>query len=126
MTIYKMITDGNQVNGFTCTDVKEDNHMVKVDTYQQTTGYYEQSVNKKDKKQTGKSKTNQSQATGYVKKNKETALSSRAQKLLKNLREKYGNMDFMVADFDNSKEAKKALRILLWQSSALLSRVMAL
>ena len=31
------------------------------------------------------------------------------EKFLKNLREKYGNMDFMVADFDNSKEAKEVL-----------------
>lgn len=93
--------DLKQVNGFTCADVKEDNHMVKVNTYQQPSGYYEQLVNKSDKKQTDKTKTEQ---TKDVK-----TLSTRAQNLLKTLREKYGNMDFMVADFDSSEDAKEIL-----------------
>lgn len=75
--------------------------MVKVNTYQQTSGYYEQLVNKRDKKQTDKTKTEQ---TKDVK-----TLSTRAQNLLKTLREKYGNMDFMVADFDSSEDAKEIL-----------------
>lgn len=75
--------------------------MVKVNTYQQTSGYYEQLVNKRDKKQTDKTKTEQ---TKDVK-----TLSNRAQNLLKTLREKYGNMDFMVADFDSSEDAKEIL-----------------
>ena len=75
--------------------------MVKVNTYQQTSGYYEQLVNKRDKKQTDKIKTGQEKEV--------KALSTRAQNLLKNLKEKYGNMDFMVADFDNSEEAKEIL-----------------
>lgn len=75
--------------------------MVKVNTYQQPSGYYEQLVNKSDKKQTDKTKTEQ---TKDVK-----TLSTRAQNLLKTLREKYGNMDFMVADFDSSEDAKEIL-----------------
>ena len=74
--------DFKQVNGFTCADVKEDNHMVKVNTYQQTSGYYEQLVNKRDKKKTDKIKTGQEKEV--------KTLSTRAQNLLKNLREKYG------------------------------------
>ena len=75
--------------------------MVKVNTYQQTSGYYEQLVNKRDKKQTDKIKTGQEKEV--------KTLSTRAQNLLKNLKEKYGNMDFMVADFDSSEEAKEIL-----------------
>lgn len=36
-------------------------------------------------------------------------LSKKAQNLLEKLRQTYGNMDFMVADFDSSKEAREIL-----------------
>ncbi len=38
-----------------------------------------------------------------------TKLSKKAQNLLEKLRQTYGNMDFMVADFDSSKEAREIL-----------------
>ena len=82
--------------------------MVKVDAYQQTSGYYEQLVNKRDKKQTDKTKTGQAKDVNSLD-SKEKTLSTRAQNLLKTLREKYGNMDFMVADFDSSEDAKEIL-----------------
>ena len=39
----------------------------------------------------------------------ETQLSQKAQKLLEKLRKKYGNIDFMVGDYDNAEDAKKLL-----------------
>lgn len=39
----------------------------------------------------------------------ETQLSRKAQKLLEKLRKKYGNIDFMVGDYDNAEDAKKLL-----------------
>lgn len=42
-------------------------------------------------------------------KTKQPQLSKAAQNLLEKLRKTYGNMDFMVADYDSIEEAKKAL-----------------
>lgn len=53
--------------------------------------------------------TEKTQAAEYVDKSKEQALSRQAQDVLKQLRDKYGDMDFIVADFKNAEEAKAAL-----------------
>jgi len=47
--------------------------------------------------------------TGAVKENKTPALSSAAQKLLKELQKTYKNMDFMVADYETEEEAAEYL-----------------
>lgn len=84
--------------------------MVQVGAYQQTAGYYNHTADKAGKQQTNRSaQTERKQTAGYVDKAKEQTLSQKAQDVLKQLREKYGNMDFMVADFKNADEAKAAL-----------------
>lgn len=84
--------------------------MVQIGAYQQAAGYYNNTVNKKEKQQTSQSNlTEKTQSEGYVDKNKESTLSRQAQNVLKQLRAKYGNMGFMVADFKNTEEAKLAL-----------------
>ena len=51
-------------------------------------------------------KTNKADKTD---KNSMAQLSSRAKKLLEELKKKYGNMDFMVADYENEEEASAYL-----------------
>lgn len=84
--------------------------MVQVGTYQQAAGYYNTQVNQRERQKTDKGTyTEKAQAAGYVDKSRESTLSQRAQDLLKQLRSKYGNMDFMVADFANGDDAKEIL-----------------
>lgn len=83
--------------------------MVQVGAYQQTNGYYNNSVNSKAKQQTKTASSEKAQSTGYVDQKKESSLSRQAQDVLKRLRSKYGDMDFMVADFNNGDEAKEIL-----------------
>lgn len=84
--------------------------MVQVGAYQQTVGYYNHMADKTGKPQASRSAgTERKQTAGYVDKAKEQTLSQKAQDVLKLLREKYGDMDFMVADFKNADEAKSAL-----------------
>lgn len=84
--------------------------MVQVGNYQQATGYYNNIVNKKEKQQTSRmSSPDRTSSAGYVDKNKEATLSGKAQDVLKMLREKYKNMDFMVAEFENEDDAKAIL-----------------
>lgn len=83
--------------------------MVQVGAYQQAAGYYNQTVAKKDQQQAKAPSAKQNTKVGYVDKSKESTLSDKAQNVLKQLRAKYGNMDFMVADFENEDEAKATL-----------------
>lgn len=84
--------------------------MVQVGAYQQTAGYYNNTTDKKGKQQTSRlAEPEKTKAAGYVDKVKEQTLSQKAQEVLKRLREKYGDMDFMVADFKNAEEARTAL-----------------
>lgn len=84
--------------------------MVQVGNYQQATGYYNNTVNRKEKQQAGRmASTDKTSSAGYVDKSKESSLSAKAQDVLKMLREKYKNMDFMVADFENEDDAKSIL-----------------
>lgn len=84
--------------------------MVQVGTYQQATGYYNTQVNQRERQKTDKGTYKErAQSAGYVDKSRESTLSQRAQDLLKQLRSKYGNMDFMVADFANGDDAKEIL-----------------
>ena len=84
--------------------------MVQVGAYQKVTDYYQQTKLQKEKQQTAKADTGvKAQQTGYIDTVKEQKLSTGAQDVLKKLREAYGDMDFMVADFNGEEEAKKIL-----------------
>ncbi len=84
--------------------------MVQVGDYQQTAGYYKNTVDRKEKQQTDRSaRAEKTQNAGYVDKSREQVLSRQAQEVLKQLRDKYGDMDFMVEDFKNAEEARAAL-----------------
>lgn len=83
--------------------------MVQVGAYQQVNGYGNQAVNGKANRQTKTNAAERTQSAGYVDQKKEASLSSRAQDVLKRLRNKYGDRDFMVADFNNGEEAKEIL-----------------
>lgn len=54
-------------------------------------------------------KTSESKENAKTKKTTQPKLSERAQKLLEKLRKIYGNMDFMVADYENETDAKAIL-----------------
>ncbi len=69
-----------------------------------TGSYYNTAVQQQE--ETRKSKETTAKNT---QKTKQPQLSKAAQNLLEKLRKNYSNMDFMVADFDNSEEAKEAL-----------------
>ena len=84
--------------------------MVQVGAYQQVAGYYNNTVDKNEKQQTDRSaRAEKTQTAGYVDKNREQVLSRQAQNVLEKLRDKYSDMDFMVADFKNAEEARAAL-----------------
>lgn len=70
-------------------------------------GYYESTVNgRKEKESTQKLKSEETKKTG---KKEKVQLSDRAKKLLEELKKKYGNMDFMVANYDSEDEAASYL-----------------
>lgn len=97
--------------------------MVQIGAYQQTAGYYNNSVDRKGKQQTNRSGvTERAQASGYVDKSKEQTLSRQAQDVLKRLREKYGNMDFMVANLNDVDEVKSTIAKGTKEFSVLISR----
>lgn len=84
--------------------------MVQVGAYQQAAGYYKNTVDRREKQQADRYvESEKTQDAGYVDKSKEQALSRQARDVLKKLRDKYGDMDFMVADFKNAEEARAAL-----------------
>lgn len=69
--------------------------------YQQN--YYENTLQGKKEKEAAKTSKADKTGAGQVK------LSSRAQKLLQELKRTYGNMDFMVADYESDEEAAEYL-----------------
>lgn len=89
----------------------EDESMSKVDgysTYQKN--YYDSTI--QNKKTTDTIKKKEAVKTGKAEKTGNTApaqLSDRAQELLEKLKKKYGNMDFMVANYENDEEAAEYL-----------------
>jgi len=66
--------------------------------------YYENATKSKKAKDTAKE-----DKTEKIDKRSQVQLSDRAKKLLEELKKTYGNMDFMVADYDNEEEAAKYL-----------------
>lgn len=72
--------------------------------------YYDQSV--KNRKESDKtSKTNSAKKSNGIRKagNNPVQLSDKAKALLKELKKTYGNMDFIVADYDSEEEAASYL-----------------
>lgn len=96
--------------------------MVQIGAYQQSASYYN-TVDKKGKQQTNRSGvTERAQASGYVDKSKEQTLSRQAQDVLKRLREKYGDMDFMMANLNDVDEVKSTIAKGTKEFSVLISR----
>lgn len=84
--------------------------MVQVGAYQKVTDYYNQTKVQKEKQQSANTATPaKTQQTGYIDTVKEQKLSQGAQDVLKKLRNTYGDMDFMVADFKSGDDAKKIM-----------------
>lgn len=76
--------------------------MSKIENYYAASNYYD-TIRQNQKQKTEKSERTKTDETG------KTKLSKKAQALLEKLRQTYGNMDFMVADFDSGEEAQKIL-----------------
>ena len=75
--------------------------MNKIDAYSvYQNSYYENSVNKK-----GKNEKSQKAKTEETKKKDKVELSDREKALLQELQKTYGNMDFIVADYETDEEA---------------------
>lgn len=76
--------------------------MSRIESYYAASNYYDtiQQKRKQETEKTDRKKTNEAS---------QTKLSQKAQELLEKLRRTYGNMDFMVADFENGEDAKKIL-----------------
>ena len=87
--------------------------MIKTDGYIQSLGFYnnvdkKQSQKKEDTNNVSNKASNNVNDRSLTSFNS-TKLSDKAQNLLDSLKKKYGNMDFMVADFKNDEEAKGIL-----------------
>ncbi len=68
--------------------------------------YAANNTNAAKRKETDNAKAAGAKKNGEI---KQPRLSKAAQSLLEKLKKQYGNMDFMVADFENSEEARGAL-----------------
>lgn len=84
--------------------------MSKIGGYGVYQSMYENTVNAKktkETKQTGKQNVTEAQAAKAEKTDKENKvqLSKKAQELLEELKKTYGNMDFIVADYESDEEA---------------------
>ncbi len=78
--------------------------MTRVDQYAQN--YYNPAYVRTESPKAGKTEKTES---GRAKDKEAAKLSAGAQKVLDELKQKYGNMDFMVADFENADEARDIL-----------------
>lgn len=79
--------------------------MSKIENSYGASGYYNSQAAQKQKSKS----TKKTETTGKSNKVSQPKLSQKAQALLEKLRKTYGNMDFMVADFDKGDEAKEIL-----------------
>lgn len=81
--------------------------MNKVESYHAyRTGFYERP---KTAKEADESKTAQSKESEGAEKSGKVTLSDDAKQLLKELHKKYGNMDFIIADYETDEEAERYL-----------------
>lgn len=80
--------------------------MSKIENSYGVSGYYGSQNTQKQQKSKSTKKT---ETTGKTNKVSQPKLSKKAQELLEKLRKTYGNMDFMVADYDRGEEAKELL-----------------
>lgn len=81
-------------------------NMSKIENSYGVSGYYGSQNTQKQQKSKSTKKT---ETTGKTNKASQPKLSKKAQELLEKLRKTYGNMDFMVADYDRGEEAKELL-----------------
>ncbi|MDE6203485.1 MAG: hypothetical protein K2G19_08425, partial [Lachnospiraceae bacterium] len=95
--------------------------MINTDNYYAATDYYASAWQKqqKDAEEINGRKTQAGAQAGSTSQSK---LSNKAQALLEKLKKTYSDMDFMVADFRNEKEAKDALSRGTKEVSVLFSR----
>ncbi len=91
--------------------------MTRVDNYSAVNNYYGNAA------QAGKdsSRAEKTNGTNKAKNTEPAKLSKSAQKVLDELKKKYGKMDFMVADFEGDEEAKEILSRGTKEFSVLLS-----
>ena len=98
-----------RVNGFTIY-AKEGSYMDKIGTYSAYQKSYAESVkswkSEDIKKTEGMDKIKE---TEKVSEKEKVSLSDRAKELLKELQKKYGNMDFIIADYETDEEASALL-----------------
>lgn len=81
--------------------------MNKVESYNAyRTGFYERP---KTAKEADESKTAQAKESEGAEKSGKVTLSDDAKQLLKELHKKYGNMDFIIADYETDEEAERYL-----------------
>lgn len=83
--------------------------MINTESYYAATDYYNSSVQQKQQKEAQEVNGKRAEAGGASGSSGQSRLSDKAQALLEKLRKTYNDMDFMVADFKNAKEAKAAL-----------------
>lgn len=80
--------------------------MSRIDSYSvYQSSYYENNTAKSKKTK----ETDKTDKTGKTDKNSQVQLSDRAKKLLEELKKTYGNMDFIVADYESDEEAAQYL-----------------
>lgn len=100
-----------RVNGFTKV-AKEGSFMDKIGAYSAYQKTYAESVKSKKNQEISAKKTEESskaQETNKTSAKEQVTLSDRAKELLKELQKKYGNMDFIVADYKTDEEASALL-----------------
>ncbi|MDD6810904.1 MAG: DUF6033 family protein [Lachnospiraceae bacterium] len=85
--------------------------MSKIEGYSIYQSFYEKSVKSNKTEQTEKQKVSESKAakTDRLEKENKVTLSKDAKKLLEELKKTYGNMDFIIADYDSEEEAQEYL-----------------
>lgn len=98
-----------RVNGFTLY-AKEGSYMDKIGAYSTYQKSYAESVKSWKKEDIQKPDTDAKiKENDKVSEKEKVSLSDRAKELLKELQKKYGNMDFIIADYETDEEASALL-----------------
>ncbi len=83
--------------------------MSTIESYQTTSNFYSNAIQQKQQRDIGSVRSKKADDTNKTDKAQEPQLSRKAQDMLAKLKKMYGNMDFMVADFDNEADARALL-----------------
>lgn len=81
--------------------------MSRIDSYYGASGYYQNTA--AGKQEANKTQSKKTDEAAQIGRTKQPKISKRAQELLKKLQKTYGNMDFMVADYNNGDDAREIL-----------------